>query len=141
MVRISIPEDIVFDGDLAEPKSGEMLSGLGIRIVPGPNDQPPESVTVTGVVSWVRVDGDLVECVVDCKTLRVVTESSLAGEPVPELGAERTMSGRLYGIRNYLYTDFDLPLPDAPQSWMVQYVELRDHFFVVDAEPIQFGHG
>jgi hypothetical protein len=135
-MRIYIPEDIVFDDGLQDPQPGDVLEGLGVRIDAGSSDHSADAVTLTGRVSWVRVHGDLVECVIDCGMMKVVAESSVVDGRAPELGAEKTMTGTLYGIRSYLYTDFGVPVPDARQTWLVHSVSKQDNLFVVDADPV-----
>jgi hypothetical protein len=131
-----IPEDIVLDGDMDEPIIGQQLSRLGVRIATPSEDQSDNTVVLQGKVIWSRIDGDLVERIIGCGDMRVSHESSVIDKAALEVGAEVSLSGTLYGIRDYVFDDFELP--DIRQDWLIHSTERENNYYVVDAEPVEF---
>lgn len=118
-VVVTIPEDVVADGDFPTPVPGA-LGRIGLRLSPG-----AVGLTVFGEVTWARFDrvNGLVEAVVAGDLLTVLVAGSGGPDEVPAVGSPAVARGKLSAIRTHEYSAWGLP--DLRREWVVDRV--REH--------------
>lgn len=124
-VEVSIPEDVVVDGDVAELEPGAVLA-LGLRLATA-----ERGVRLDGVVTWVRDSPELgyAEFVLDTGDVAVLLDSrELPSTPV--IGSEFSARGALSLIRDYEYDAFDLP--DVRSAWIVRSARYQGPGYLAD---------
>lgn len=131
---------IIADRELARPVSGEVLSGLALRLNTRLWDSYWEATELEGTLAWVRFDplNGLLETVIDATDFRVLTEDPAEAEdPLPEVGARVRRVGYLSSVGPYEFHTFGLP--DVSQDWRILSVrELTPpDDLVVDLEPVE----
>lgn len=141
MDHVSLPvvvhQSIVYDGEVERPVTGERLTGLGLRLDERDWAEVGRPVTVTGVVRWVRDDGQTSEAVVECDGFSVLVTTP-TGRPAPgAVGGTVRVRGHLTSIGPYEFDEFGLP--DVTRDWIVRSVEVTAEpmlDFLVEIDPL-----
>ena len=123
-MRVVIPDWLVADEDIAVPRPGVLLGGLGLRLrdYSGAIEAPKNLQTIRGRVTWLRADdaNELFEMAVDTGAWSVLTQEDFHTRRAERLSLGRrvALTGRLYGVAAYEFIDF--ALPDVRTDWLVE---------------------
>jgi hypothetical protein len=108
----------VADGDLEEPRAGQLLTGLGLRLVPRVSTSTGEigsRETIAGIVRWVEETKPSAtrDVSVDAGEFRVIAQTDRPADAVT-VGSTVEMDGVLLSIGPYEFEECGTP--DVRQS-------------------------
>ena len=135
---------LLVDDEVANPKPGEVLSGLQLHIGPlGPRyGELMEPLTVQATVEWVRFDEEnhRINTVIGVDGNRLLhTAPAHSEDPLPAIGSSFELTGFVWSLP--FYDSEDVEIPDAfglTQEWRV--LSMRpvpdDDSLIVEIEPV-----
>lgn len=134
-VRIFIPDDVIVDEEVPEPRAGAHIPAMGVRLGSGRSFDDLDD-SLDGIVEWSRADelNGLVEAVVATASFRVLTQD-VPKQHRADVGDHVTLRGTLSCVRSYEFDAFQLP--DFRQPWRVIALLSRDRDgYLIEAEPV-----